>query len=46
MYTDSSGLTTVAKAEISAGGIVPIGFIKTAGNVIFIPYFDEAYDLW
>ena len=46
MSTDSSGLTTVAKAEISAGGIVPIGFIKTAGNVIFIPYFDEAYDLW
>jgi hypothetical protein len=27
MSTDSSGLTTVAKAEISAGGIVPIGFI-------------------
>jgi hypothetical protein len=46
MSTDSGGATTVAKAEISAGGIVPIGFIKTAGNVIFIPYFDEAYDLW
>jgi hypothetical protein len=46
MATDSGGLTTVAKAEISSGGTVPIGFIKTAGDVIFIPYINEAYDLW
>ena len=46
MSIDNTGITTVAKAEISSGGVAPIGFIKTAGNVIFIPYFDEAYDLW
>jgi hypothetical protein len=47
MSTDSGGLTTVAKAEIAAGGgSVPLGFIQTAGEVIFIPYFDEPYDLW
>lgn len=46
MATDSTGTTTVAKAEISSGGTVPEGFIKTAGDVIFIPYIDEAYDLW
>lgn len=46
MATDSGGLTTVAKAEISSGGVVPIGFIKTAGDAIFIPYFSVAYDLW
>lgn len=46
MATDGTGATTVAKAEISSGGTVPIGFIKTAGDVIFIPYFSEAYDLY
>jgi len=46
MATDSGGGTTVAKAEVSSGGTVPIGFIKTAGDVIFIPYLDQAYDLY
>lgn len=46
MATDSSGGTTLAKAEISTGGAVPIGFIKTAGDVIFIPFFTSAYDLF
>ncbi len=46
MATDSGGLTTLAKAEISGGGAVPIGFIKTAGDVIFIPWLAIAYDLW
>jgi len=46
MATDSTGGTLLAKAEISAGGTVPIGFIKTAGDAIFIPYYSEAYDLF
>lgn len=46
MATDSGGGTTLAKAEISGGGTVPIGFIKTAGDAIFIPWVDGAYDLW
>lgn len=44
MATDSSGAVTLAKAEISAGGTVPAGFIKTAGDVIFIPFINAAYD--
>lgn len=46
MDIDGTSGTSVAKAEISSGGTVPIGFIKTTGNVIFIPYVDEAYDAW
>lgn len=46
MAIDSTGSPTVAKAEISSGGTVPIGFVKTAGDVIFIPYVDQAYDLF
>lgn len=46
MATTAAGTPTVAKAEISSGGTVPIGFIKTAGDVIFIPYVDEAYDAY
>jgi len=46
MATDSTGDTLLAKAEISGGGIVPIGFIKTVGNAIFIPFVDGAYDAW
>lgn len=46
MATDSTGGTLIARAEISAGGTVPIGFIKTAGDAIFIPYYSEAYDLY
>jgi len=46
MAINSSGSPTVAKAEVSSGGVVPIGFVKTAGDVIFIPYVDEAYDLY
>jgi hypothetical protein len=46
MAIDSSGSPTVAKAEISAGPTPPLGLIKTAGNVTFIPYIDEAYDLY
>lgn len=46
MATDSTGAVTLAKAELSLGGTVPIGFIKTAGDVIFIPYIDEAYDAY
>lgn len=44
MATDSTGDTTLAKAEISSGGTVPQGFIKTAGGNIFIPYVDSSYD--
>lgn len=46
MATDSTGGTLLARAEISAGGTVPIGFIKTAGDAIFIPWVDGDYDLW
>lgn len=46
MATDAGGLTTLAKAEISSGGAVPIGFIKTAGDAIFIPFVNGAYDAW
>ena len=46
MATDSAAGTLLAKAEISSGGTVPIGFIKTAGDVIFIPYLNAAYDGW
>lgn len=46
MATDSTGDTLLAKAEVSGGGTVDIGFIKTTGDAIFIPYYDEAYDLF
>lgn len=46
MATNKSGSPTVAKAEISAGPTPPLGLIKTAGNVTFIPYVDEAYDAY
>ena len=44
MATDSGGGTLLAKAEVSAGGAVPVGFIKTSGNAIFQPYLNAAYD--
>lgn len=46
MAIDSTGVVTVSKAEISSGGAVPEGFIKTTGDAIFIPYIDGAYDLF
>ena len=46
MATDAAAGTLLAKAEISDGTVIPIGFIKTAGDVIFIPYFNAAYDLF
>jgi hypothetical protein len=46
MATDSTGGTLIARAEISSGGTVPIGFIKTTGDAIFIPYLSQAYDGW
>ena len=46
MATDSTGGTLLAKAEVSAGGTVPIGYFKTAGDVIIQPYLDVAYDAW
>lgn len=46
MATDAAGGTLLAQAEISSGGVVPIGFIKTTGSAIFIPYVDGAYDQW
>ena len=46
MATNKSGSPTVAKAEISAGPTPPLGLIKTAGNVTFIPYISEAYDAY
>lgn len=44
MATDSTGGTLLAKAEVSSGGLVQIGFFKTDGNVIFNPHLAEAYD--
>lgn len=46
MATDGAGGTLLAKAEISSGGVVPVGFIKTVGDAIFIPFVDGAYDQW
>lgn len=46
MATDSTGGTLLAKAEVSSGGTVPIGFFQTAGSVIFNPHLEEAYDAW
>lgn len=46
MAIDSTGSPTVAKAEISAGPTPPLGLIKTAGNVTFIPYVTESYDAY
>lgn len=46
MATDATGGTLIARAEISAGGTVPIGFIKTAGDVILIPFVEDSYDAW
>jgi len=46
MAIDKLGAVTVAKAEISAGPTPPLGLIKTAGNVTFIPYVDDAYDAY
>ena len=46
MATDSTGGTLLAKAEVSSGGAVQLGFIKTAGNVIFQPYLNATYDAY
>ena len=46
MATDSTGGTLLAKAEVSSGGTVQIGFIKTAGGAIFQPYLNSPYDAW
>ena len=46
MATDSDGITLLARAEISVGGTVPLGFIKTPGDAMFIPWVDGDYDLW
>jgi hypothetical protein len=41
MATDAAAGTLLAKAEINTQG-----FIKTAGGALFIPYFNQPYDLW
>lgn len=46
MATDAAAGTLLARAEISSGGSIPIGFVKTAGNAIFQPYLNTAYDAW
>ena len=46
MAINSTGSPTVDKAEISLGPTPPLGLIKTAGNVTFIPYLDQAYDAY
>lgn len=46
MATDAAAGTLLAKAEISGGGTPPIGFLKTAGDAIFQPYLNAAYDAW
>lgn len=46
MATDATGGTTLAKAEISSGGTVPIGFLKTAGSALLNPFVDGDYDAW
>jgi len=39
--TDEAGGTTVAKVELNSDGLP-----HTAGNALFIPHVDGAYDLW
>lgn len=46
MATDAGAGTLLAKAEVSSGGTVPIGFIKTAGDALFIPFMNADYDSW
>ena len=46
MATDAGAGTLLAKAEVSSGGTVPIGYIKTAGDALFIPFVDGDYDAW
>jgi hypothetical protein len=46
MATDSTGGTLIVQAEISSGGTVPIGFIKTAGDALLNPFIDGDYDAW
>lgn len=46
MATDAAAGTLLARAEISSGGTTPIGFVKTAGDAIFQPYLNAAYDGW
>lgn len=41
MATDSSGLTTVAKAQLNSKG-----FITSDGEALFIPYIEGSYDLY
>ena len=41
LATDSTGATTLAKAELDING-----FPQTVGTVRFIPFIDGAYDLW
>ena len=46
MATDAAAGTLLAKAEISSGGTVPIGFIKTAGDALLNPFLNADYDCW
>lgn len=46
MATDAAAGTLLAKAEISSGGTVPIGFLKTAGDALLNPFVDGDYDAW
>lgn len=46
MATDAAAGTLLVKAEISSGGTVPIGFLKTAGDALLNPFIDGAYDGW
>ena len=41
MATDAAAGTLLAKAELDLNG-----FISTSGGALFIPYFNESYDLW
>jgi len=46
MATNATGGTLLAKAEVSSGGTVPIGFFKTAGDALLNPFVDGDYDAW
>ena len=46
MATDVTGGTLLAKAEVSSGGTVPIGFLKTSGGALLNPFVNGSYDAW
>jgi hypothetical protein len=46
MATDATGGTLIAQAEISSGGTVPAGFLKTVGSALLNPFINGNYDAW